>query len=426
MKEMTYIILGAGSRGKNYAKNITLCGGDRAKLVGVAEPIDERREFVRTTYNVPEENCVHDWTELLSRPKMADAVIISMQDRMHYEPAMKAISLGYHLLLEKPMAPTPEQCMEIARAAEEKGVHVVVGHVLRYTPFFGALKRLIDSGRIGKVMNIIHVEGVGNIHQSHSYVRGNWHVEEDSTPMLLAKSCHDIDILQWLVDKSFKRVQSFGTLSHFCAKNRPEGAPDRCIDGCPHGDTCFYNAVKIYLEDQSQRHFRTVATGAVQNPSDERVEQALRESDYGRCVYAMNNDVVDHQTVNIEFEDDVYATFTMSAFNQGGRSIRIMGTRGELSANMKDPEFTIYDFATRKTSTVAVSDFSEDESITGGHGGGDGGISRAFVELLTENKSSVSVCSGIVSAKNHLAAFAAEESRVRGTVVDVKEYESRF
>ncbi|MBR2019737.1 MAG: Gfo/Idh/MocA family oxidoreductase [Clostridia bacterium] len=428
MKEMTYIILGAGSRGKNYAKNITLCGGDRAKLVGVAEPLEERREYMRTTYNVPAENCVLDWTELLSRPKMADAVVISMQDRMHYEPAMKAISLGYHLLLEKPMAPTPEECVEIARAAEEKGVHVIVGHVLRYTPFFNALKNLINSGRIGNVMNIIHIEGVGHIHQSHSFVRGNWHVEGESAPMLLAKSCHDIDILQWLVDKQFKRVQSFGSLSHFCPENRPEGAPDRCLDGCPHADDCCYNAKTVYIDLPAKRnsHFRTVAANAVQNPSDERVMQALRETDYGRCVYAMNNDVVDHQTVNIEFEDDVYATFTMSAFNQGGRSIRIMGTKGELSANMKDPEITIYDFATRKTSTVAVSDFSENESITGGHGGGDGGISRAFVELLTENKSSDSISSGIVSAKNHLAVFAAEESRVRGTVVDVKEYESRF
>lgn len=424
MKEMTYIILGAGSRGKNYAKNITRYAGDRAKLVGVAEPLDERREYMRQTYDIPAENCVLDWTELLDRPKMADAVIISMQDRMHYEPAMKAISLGYHLLLEKPMAPTPKQCMDIARAAEEQGVHVIVGHVLRYTPFFNALKRLIDDGRIGAVMNIIHTEGVGHIHQSHSYVRGNWHVEEESTPMLLAKSCHDIDILQWLVGKEFKRVQSFGTLSHFRPENRPEGAPDRCIDGCPHSETCHYNAVKIYLEDQKQSHFRTVAAKAVQNPSDERVLQALRETDYGRCVYAMNNNVVDHQTVNIEFEDDVYAVFTMSAFNKGGRSIRIMGTKGELSANMKDPNVTIYEFATNTTSTVSVDEYSANETITGGHGGGDGGISRAFVELLTENKTTVSVCSGTVSAKNHLAAFAAEASRRTGTVVDVAEYET--
>ncbi len=421
-KKVSVIVLGAGSRGSRYAQYANLAP-DKMEIVGVAEPIEARREFMRTTYNIPAENCVTDWTELLFRPKMADAVIIAMQDQMHYEPAMKAIALGYHILLEKPMAPTPAQCLAIGKAAEEKGVHVIVCHVLRYTPFFGALKRLIDEDRIGKVMNIIHTEGVGNIHQSHSYVRGNWHVEANSTPMLLAKSCHDIDILQWLVGKSFKRIQSFGTLSHFCAKNRPEGAPTRCIEGCPHGETCYYNAVKLYLDDKKNAWFRGAATGMPGNPSDELVEKALRESDYGKCVYALDNDVVDHQTVNMEFEDDVYAVFTMSAFNKGGRSVRIMGTKGELSAQMGKSDISIYNFATKAYETVALTDLVADESIIGGHGGGDGGIISSFCELLSEGTVTTSVCSAMTSARNHVAVFAAEQSRRAGTVVDVTVYE---
>ena len=425
MKKVSFIVLGAGQRGNAYAKYAAE-HPERMEIVGVAEPIDERRNTFKKKYNVPEENCVLDWTELLNRPKMADCAIISMQDQMHYEPAMKAIELGYHILLEKPMATTPEECMAIGRAAEKKGVHVIVCHVLRYAIFYTALKKLLDDGRIGRVMNIIHTEGVGNVHQSHSFVRGNWHNEGESAPMLLAKSCHDLDILQWLVGKDFKRIQSFGTLSHFCAANRPEGAPDRCIDGCPHADTCFYNAIKLYYDAKNNRWFRTAATNTTENPSDELVEKALRESDYGRCVYAMNNDVVDHQTVNIEFEDDILVTFTMSAFNKGGRSIRVMGTKGEISGQADTGIFSIYDFATKKTTEESCHDVVVDESINGGHGGGDGGIIKGFCDLVADGTVTKSICSALISAQNHVAVFAAEKSRRTGTVVNVKEYQDQL
>ncbi len=425
MKKVSFIVLGAGQRGNAYSK-YAATNPDRMEIVGVAEPIDERRNAFREKYNIPEENCALDWKELLARPKMADCAIISMQDQMHYEPAMKAIELGYHLLLEKPMATTPEECMAIARAAEKKGVHVIVCHVLRYAPFYTALKTLLDNGRIGKVMNIIHTEGVGNVHQSHSFVRGNWHNEADSAPMLLAKSCHDLDILQWLIGKDFRRIQSFGTLSHFCAANRPEGAPDRCIDGCPHADTCFYNAIRLYYDNKTNSWFRTAATNTTVNPPDEVVEKALRESDYGRCVYAMDNDVVDHQTVNIEFEDDVLVTFTMSAFNQGGRSIRVMGTKGEISGDPSNGIFRIYDFGTRETVEESCYDIAMDENITGGHGGGDSRTIKSFCDLIADGTVTKSICSAMISAQNHVAVFAAEKSRRTGTVVDVQKYQNQL
>lgn len=425
MKKVSFIVLGAGQRGNAYSKYAAE-HPERMEIVGVAEPIDERRNAFKEKYHVPEENCALDWKDLLARPKMADAAIISMQDQMHYEPALKAIELGYHLLLEKPMATTPEECLAIARAAEKKGVHVIVCHVLRYAPFYTALKKILDDGRIGEVMNIIHTEGVGNVHQSHSFVRGNWHNEGESAPMLLAKSCHDLDILQWLVGKEFKRIQSFGSLSHFCAANRPEGAPERCIDGCPHGDTCFYNAVKLYYDNKNNAWFRTAATNTSVNPPDELVEKALRESNYGRCVYAMDNDVVDHQTVNIGFEDDVLVTFTMSAFNKGGRSIRIMGTKGEISGQADTGVFSIYDFATKQTTEESCYDIAVDESITGGHGGGDSRTIKSFCDLVADGIATKSVCSAMISAQNHVAVFAAERSRRTGTVVDFKEYQNHL
>lgn len=423
MKKVSFIVLGAGSRGNTYSK-YALTEPEKMEIVGVAEPVEVRRNTFKETYNVPEENAVKDWRELLERPKMADAVMITMQDRMHFEPAMMAIEKGYHLLLEKPMAATPDECMKIAEAAEKRGVYVIIGHVLRYAPFYRALKKLLDAGTIGRVMNINHAECIGNLHFSHSYVRGNWHSEEESTPMLLAKSCHDFDILQWLVDKEFKRVQSFGSLSYFTKENKPEGAPKRCIDGCPHGETCPYNCVKMYYDEKKNAWRRTAATMAptTLNATDEEVEKALRENDYGLCVFDANNDVIDHQVVNMEFVDDVIATFTVSAFNKGGRKITVMGTKGEIVGDPSLGILNVYTFDDKKTETLKSTDVVEDESILGGHGGGDSRLIKALVELIGDGQTSVSYCSALVSAKNHLATFAAEESRRTGRVIDVTEY----
>ena len=427
MKKVSFIVLGAGSRGNAYSKYANLAP-DKMEIVGVADPIVARREHFKRAYNIPEENVATDWKELMERPKFADAVIISTQDRMHFEPAMMAIEKGYHLLLEKPMAPSPDECLKIAEAAERKGVHVIICHVLRYAPFFCKLKELIDEGRIGKVMNINHTEGIGNIHFSHSYTRGNWHIEAESTPMLLAKSCHDVDIIQWLVGKEFKKVQSFGSLSYFTKENKPEGAPKRCIDGCPYADTCVYNSVKLYYDDKKNGWFRNAATLAAKDTiaTDEQVEKALRETPYGYCVFDSDNDVLDHQVVNMEFEDGVIATLTVSAFNMGGRRITIMGTEGELIGNAGSGEIQIRTFKDRKKEVINGNDTPVAESILGGHGGGDIRTIGALVELLATGKSSVSYCTARVSAKNHIAAYAAEESRRCGTVVDVKEFEKRF
>ena len=427
MKKVSFIVLGAGNRGHAYSKYAEK-NPDKMEIVGVADPVEARRLSFKEKFNIPEENVVCDWKELLERPKMADAVMITTQDQMHFEPAMMAIEKGYHLLLEKPMAPTPEQCVKLAKAAEEKGVYVIIGHVLRYAPFFCALKKLIDDGRIGKVTNINHTEGIGNVHFSHSYARGNWHIEGESTPILLAKSCHDIDILQWLVSKEYKRIQSFGNLSHFCKADKPEGAPKRCIEGCPHGDTCPYNSVKLYLDDKNNSWFRNAATMAslYTVATDEEVEKALNETSYGYCVYDSDNDVLDRQTVNIEFEDGILATFTMSAFNRGGRKITVMGTEGEMYGEAKSGDIEIYTYRDKKTEVVKSSDIMQDESILGGHGGGDARLIKALVELIASGNTSVSYCSAMTSAKNHLAAYAAEESRHTSTVVDVAEYEGRF
>ncbi|MBQ8606395.1 MAG: Gfo/Idh/MocA family oxidoreductase, partial [Clostridia bacterium] len=245
MKKFTAIVCGAGQRGTSYSRHMKNLS-EKFDIVGVAEPIETRRNNIKDMFGIPEENCYLDYKDILSKPKMADIAIIATQDNMHTAPALMAIEKGYNLLLEKPVAQTPEECIEIATAAKKKGVKVLVCHVLRYTPFYKTVKKAVMDGLIGDIMSVMAVEGVGNTHQSHSYVRGDWKCEKESTPMLLAKCCHDLDIIQWIVDKPCDKVSSFGELTYFKPENAPEGAPKRCYNtDCPARESCPYDVNKV-------------------------------------------------------------------------------------------------------------------------------------------------------------------------------------
>ena len=427
MKPVSVIIIGAGSRGTRYAEHMGQLP-EKYTLVGVADPDPARRAKLQKAHNIPEENCFASWEEILAQPKFADLAVIATVDNMHYEPALKAIDMGYHLLLEKPVAQTAQECADIALAAKEKGVSVLVCHVLRYTPFFKKIKQLLLQDTIGMPMSIVHVEAVGNVHQSHSYVRGNWHSEAESTPMLLAKSCHDLDILQWLLGRPCKKVQSFGSLTYFTPENAPEGAPVRCADGgCPEAETCPYNCMKLYYEDKKNSWFRGASTRNIAKgeiPTDEEVLEALKTTDYGLCVFHANNDVVDHQVVNMEFEGGVTASFSMNCFNKGGRYIRIFGTKGELFANMNGKEITIYTFADKQQREIPIAE--TEESILGGHGGGDLGIVQELYDYLSGDYNGYCAADIATSVKNHFIGFAAEQARRNESVVSVDEFFSRY
>ncbi|MBE6546407.1 MAG: Gfo/Idh/MocA family oxidoreductase [Ruminococcaceae bacterium] len=421
MKKVKLILIGAGDRGTTYADfGAEAC--PEMELVAVADPDPVRRNYIKEKFNLPDSACFEWGEDLLKLPKMADAAIIATQDQKHYHLALQAIEQGYELLLEKPAAPTPKQCNDIAVAANKKGVRVVVCHVLRFTPFFRLLKQIIDEGRIGKVMNIIHIECVGNVHQSHSYVRGNWHKTADSSPMILAKSCHDIDIIQWLLGEECTRVHSFGSLRYFCRENMPEGAPEYCYQGCPAEADCPYSALKIY----EQRTFPAFVKTATKkhDPTDEDIRKAITETNYGKCVFQCDNDVVDHQVVNLEYASGATVSFTMSAFSKGGRKIRIMGTKGELYAEMSDDHVMVFDFLTRKIEKIMIADAIRDEEITGGHGGGDRGIIRSFCQMLAGTYTGNSITDISTSIKNHLTTFAAEESRCTDKIITMSEYEA--
>ena len=418
-KQLSVVLVGAGDRGRTYT-DIMAEMPQQYKVVAVAEPLESRREYIRAKHHLLPEQCYADWQSLFAQAKIADLALICTLDRDHFLPAMAATRLGYDLLLEKPVSPDPESCERLAQAAEQAGTRVVVCHVLRYTPLFTAIKALIEEDCLGEIISVNHEENVGNRHQSHSFVRGNWGNTGRSSNMLLQKSCHDLDILQWLIGKNCRKIQSFGSLRYFTRANAPKDAPERCLEGCPHGESCPYNAVKLYLDDKQNAWFREACTRKP-SPSDEDVAQALRTTQYGKCVFKCDNDVVDHQTVNMLFDDGVTATFTMCAFNRGGRFIHIMGTKGELRASLTSDEepIRLYDFETKTTREIPVSG---KEGLDSGHGGGDRGIILSLYDYLSGSYRGSAISHLRISVDNHLLAFAAEESREKGSVVDVDAY----
>lgn len=417
MKQVTAVLIGAGGRGTTYTSTMSK---EQFKVVAVAEPIEERRNKAKERHSISDDKCFDTWETLLAEPKMADLAIITTTDRMHYAPAMRAIELGYNLLLEKPVAPTAAECAQIANAAKKKGVKVLVCHVLRYADFFRKIKEMINNGNIGKVLSIHHSENVGNLHHSHSYVRGNWGNTERSANMLLAKSCHDIDIIQWLIGSKCTHVQSFGSLSYFNEENAPEGAPLYCHEGCPHKDKCYYDATSVY----SKEHPGWFKWHALQkeNPTDEDCDNLIRNTMYGQCVFRCDNDVVDHQVVNLEYENGAIASFNMSAFNKGGRFIRVMGTDGEIYGDMSKNVLEYFSFKTRETITINPWEKGLDDSITSGHGGGDEGLINVLYKYLTEDYDGELLSEIGISVENHLTVFAAEKSRLEKKVVNVAEF----
>ena len=411
MSKITVAIAGLGSRGlQTYAKCLEKFA-DRAEIVAVADIRPDRVAVAAEKYNIPADKCFDSVESMLQQPKLADLLLICTPDDVHYQPAMDGLKRGYHLLLEKPAARSVKECRDIAQLAEEKGLNVVVCHVLRYTVFYQKIKELIDAGRVGDIMNIEAIERVGYWHQAHSFVRGNWHVAADTTPMILAKCCHDMDLLLWLTGKKCEKVTSFGHLSHYNAANKPEGAPERCADGCPHADTCLYNAERYYLDCFKRGGNSWPVNVVAPEPTEEKIIEALKVKDYGRCVYQMNNDVVDHQVMNLLLEDDVTVAFTMTAFSdKGGRCMRVMGTKAEIFADMEKDIIQLMPFG----GEMEEFDIRKIATDLSGHGGGDIKMVEDYLDVL-EGKPMPSAMTTIArSVESHYVALAAEESRLNG------------
>ncbi|GAA4533505.1 Gfo/Idh/MocA family protein [Amycolatopsis samaneae] len=403
-------VVGAGNRGQSYARWVRE-HPDRARIVAVADPDAHRRSLVIGDGSGVREFA--DWRELLAAGKLADVAIVATQDRLHVEPAIALTRAGYHLLLEKPVAPTEAECREVVDAVTASGVLFAVCHVMRYMPYTDLVKEIVDSGVLGEIVSVQHLEPVGWWHAAHSYVRGPWAVEAAATPMLLAKSCHDLDWLAYVTGKRIERVSSFGGLSHFRPENRPAEAADRCLD-CPLEPTCPYSAPRLYLTTLREQGAVWPVSVITDGTDEDAVLTALRTGRYGKCVYSGDNDVVDHQVLAMELTGGATATFTMTAFSeQTHRRTQIFGTHGCLDGDgeqvrvvdFRDGGVTTHDSGTRGDSNAAAD-----------HGGGDTALMDAFVRAAATGDAGHLRSGAAESLHSHLAVFAAEHARHTGTV----------
>lgn len=408
-------VIGAGLRSTVYAQRARSTGA--ARIVAVAEPDPVRRERFAREHGIPAENVFSGWEDLLAGERLADGVIIGTQDRMHTGPAVAAAGKGYHILLEKPIAPTEEEATRILAAAEENDVILAVCHVMRYSPYTRALRTILEDGTIGQVINVQHLEQVGWWHHAHSFVRGNWRKEAESASLLLAKACHDVDWLAYMMGAIPQRVSSFGTLTHFTAAARPEGAADRCWD-CPLEAICPYSAKRLYLGclGDPEKEFWPLSA-VTEDATPEGVERALRTGPYGRCVYACDNDVVDTQTVSLEFGTGATATITVTAFAAlEHRKTRIFGTHGSIDGDGR--HLRIHDFVSDSWTEIDTGG-GDDASMAGGHGGADESLADAFFSALRHDDPSRILSSGRESLDTHRVVWAAETARKQGTVVTI-------
>ena len=409
-KPVTVITLGAGNRGNVYG-NYALSYPEEMDIVGVAEPIPIRNERYAQKHAIPDKHRFDTWERVFERPKFADAVIISTPDNLHYGPCMAALKAGYDVLLEKPIAPTEQECRNILELAKKTGRIVAVCHVLRYAPYFVKLREIVQSGAIGQLISIQHLEPIEHVHMSHSYVRGNWHNKNETTPILLAKSCHDLDILRWIVDAPCRQVVAMGNLKWFRAENAPAGSTDRCTDGCAAEATCPYSALKIYYRNRQRVNvFDLPEEPEKQGPA---ILDRLRTTNYGRCVYKMDNNQEDHYVTAIEFENGVTASFNMVAFTSyEGRRTRLMGSMGDIVGDME--KFTLTDFRTGKSTVY-------DSSVAGDmHGGGDWRLVRDWLQAVGQHDPTLLTSTIDASIESHLMGFKAEKSRVTNKIEQMR------
>ena len=381
-----------------------------SQLVAIAEPVEASRE------NAEKFGLAKEYRFKTADEFFADAVLICTQDAQHKEMALKALEIGYDILLEKPAAANIHDCIEIRDRANALNKKVMLTHVLRYSPFYRYIKQLIIDGKLGKIVNIEQTENVAYWHFALSYVRGPWNDMKSSTPTIIAKCCHDLDLIVWLMNKKCTAVSSFGKLFWFTPENAPEGCAEYCCD-CLESvkEKCLYNAYKIYPERMEKAVVGGLARLKGQSIYDILAEKKDKVS---RCVYHSHNDAIDNQIVNMEFEDGSNANLTMTAFSKECyRTTHVHGTKGDVYGNSEDGLLyvNIYGEEERIVDVSKEPLFNMDGiTLTGGHGGGDYYLYKDFIDYITENNPSITRTTIDDSIESHIIGFKAEESRLNG------------
>lgn len=410
---LTVSILGCGGRGFRTYGRLMHKLPDKFKIVALCDTNADAVAIATKEFGVSADNCFTSDEEFLTK-KRSDVLVIATLDKQHYAHAMKAMQLGYDILLEKPITDDRQQCLDLIATQKKYGNKVVVCHVLRYAKGFVKAKELLDGGAIGSLVNIQALEQVAYWHMAHSYVRGNWRRAEDTAPMILAKCCHDLDLLQYYAASKATSVSSIGDLTYFKRECAPEGSAERCTD-CKYSDTCAYSAKRIYIDSY-------VAQGCpaetwpqnivvIDTPlTVDKLQHALATtSPYGRCVFRCDNDVVSHQTTNVLFDNGVTANLTMMGFTKcGGRIYKFFGTTGELVLDEEKEHILLTPFG-GETTVINLGDLTEAGMS---HGGGDGMLVAELYDMITGVRPATT--SLAESLESHLMGIAAEESRLGG------------
>lgn len=414
---VTLAIVGAGKRGEAYSQ-YAMEHPNLAKVVAVAEPRQFQREQMVKAHRIPADRVFDSWEDLARQPRLADAVLICTQDRMHLEPVLALAPKGYAILLEKPMAVELAECERIISCIKQHANLFAVCHVLLYTDFTQRLKAVVDSGRIGELVSLQHMEPVAWWHQAHSFVRGNWRNEAESAFMLLAKSCHDMDWIRHIMGRPCRSAASFGSLRHFRASERPAGAAERCLD-CSVETQCPYSAKRFYLDHFGRDWIIDYCVSVITDDhTREGVVKALREGPYGRCVYACDNDVVDNQVVILNFADGATASFTVTAFTPTfHRKTRLFGTRGYIETD--SVKINLFDFVTETETVIDTSVAEGSATAATGHGGGDYGIMKAFIEAVATGDQRKVWSGPDETLASHRIVFAAERARRENRVISL-------
>ena len=408
---MKCVLIGAGSRGMLYARWAYEHG---VEIAAIAEPRTDRLAWAGQELQIPAERLFSTAEDLFAGEPLGDTAIIASLDRAHFGHAMLAMERGYDILLEKPISPSARECVELERRALELGRKVTVCHVMRYHALIAAIRELLDSGELGRVVNIKHTENVGNWHMAHSFVRGNWHSSAETAPIILAKSCHDMDLLLWFTGAHCTRIAAFGSLEYFRAENAPAGSGERCCD-CPAAVKCRFDAMKVYLPTLGAWPADMVCL----EQTESALEEALKTSPYGRCVFRCDNDVCDHMSVAMEFDTGATATFTLNGHSDRMyRQYHIMCTEGEIEADDRTNNLIIRRFPVNGIAPEQV-EVLHIETSNIGHGGSDLVMMEDFFLRGGAERSAVTR-----SVESHLMALAAEESRLTGRVVDLAEFKN--
>ena len=421
-KIITVSIIGLGGRGGEAYGRYIVEQKDKFKITHVCDIDHVRLNKYGELFDVAKENRFDDEDKFFEK-KWSDVLFITTQDRLHVRMAKKALLLGYDIVLEKPISDDPQELRELSELAHQTGRMVMVCHVLRYTAAMRKLKEILNSGAIGRLVSMDHTENVVFWHEAHSYVRGNWRNRAMATPMIMAKCCHDLDLIQDFVGSKCKSVASMGSLAYFKASNQPEGAANRCVQ-CKDVDSCSYSAKKIYIDmwkdcGRPANLFPFSLITDVYPTTEEALWEAIEEGPYGRCVFACDNDVVDNQTTIMQFENGITATLKMEAFvKDGGRDIRFFGTEGELSLCEGEGTITLKKYFGPNT-VWKLTDLTDDLE---GHGGGDHRMIDQLYKLMTDSNATADT-SIDNSLESHYIALAAEESRLNGgKLVFINEY----